>query len=97
MTTVVEVRVYSRICGNTSLPVQTNTPGRAERTISAARCSWLGLRTDQTKEIATALTSCSRKYSIAALIAASSSGLYSLPSLMMRPPIGRRRWRGTSM
>ncbi|MNE11590.1 hypothetical protein D3C80_1043560 [compost metagenome] len=89
--------MYSRICGNTSTPVQTNTPGRAARTISAARCSWAGLRTDQTKEIATASTPSARKYSMASRTAASSSGLYSRPSLRMRPPTGRRRWRGTSM
>ena len=62
----VEVRVYSRICGNTSDPMDRKTPGSISRAISAARRSWDLSSTDHTKEITTACTASLRNSSQAA-------------------------------
>ena len=72
--------MYSRTWGYSSLPTVMATSGIISRTIRAARCSCFWLRTDHTKEMATASTPSLRKSSHALRTSFSFIGVLIEPS-----------------
>ena len=87
--TVVTMRSYSRISGDTSWEQVTRSP-RVRSTAATAR-SWAGSRSACRRQTATPETSAGTSGT-----ASRSTGSSSSPSAPKRPPTSNRRARGTS-
>ena len=95
--TVAQVRSYSRSAGSTSQDSETARPGQRFCTIARARRSWAGLRKENRKQVATAVTPASARAPAAAATAASSSGVTTVPSGPMRSGMPMRCAGGTTL
>ena len=89
-----EARRYSRMIGLIRCERVTGRPGSASAISSATRSSWAGLAVDHSRHTATASTPRAGRPASVARTAASSSGISTSPSAVIRSVIPNVRRRG---
>jgi len=93
--TVVQVRSYSRISGQTSLLADTQRYGNREVSSSRTLASWMGFRYACRNTTATASTPSATSAATALWVPSRSTGRRTAPSRVIRSSTSKRHRRGT--